>query len=380
MRIQWGGLNLIMATVVTSALLAACARHHGDDAQLGSAKSSSSAADSGSEPRADGGPPEFVEAAHVGAKASVTVDAIADGAIHGDGTFTETAAGVDLEFQVRGCANANNAKSLPLMIVEGGDCSAASLLGPHWDGARGEDIPAASCIGASGGGRTFYTRLQSDPKPWTVGTPEASNVIGHALVVYDPETLQPKACGVIGRAPDKERAAPMSASTGGPSEDARAVISSLCLGRMIVRDNAQDCPNPKELNACASMHCEVDACLETCSDYTACLDQQVSTGTDICQAALVQCQVAQDCSTCIGNINRCVVGFCLDQLACAAPIMPGGPCSQLEACCNMQSDAEAQPCLDEVRALEKLSGDPSCYGAMRDWDTTAHLKVPCMFQ
>jgi hypothetical protein len=46
----------------------------------------------------------------------------------------------------------------------------------------------------------------------------------------------------------------------------------------------------------------------------------------------------------------------------------------------MQGDAEAQACLDTVHMLEKLSGDPSCYGAMRDWDTTAHLKVPCMFR
>lgn len=378
MRIQRGGLFQIRATVFTSALLlAACARHHGEDTD--NVSPTPNAADSGSESR-DAGPPPVASAAHVGAKASFTADAIADGPIHGDGSFTETAEGVDLEFQVRGCANADDARSLPLMILQGGDCSDATLLGPHWDSPRGEDIPSATCIGASGGGRTFYTRLKSDSKPWTVGTPDASNVIGHAFVVYDPATLEPRACGVIGRAPDKPTAPPMAASAGGPSEEARAVLAGLCLGKMIVRDNTQDCPNPKELNACASMHCEVDPCVETCSDYTTCIDQQASAGADICHASLVTCPASEACSSCSGAITQCVFGFCLDQVGCAAPIMPGGPCSQLEACCNMQGDQDAQTCLDDVHTLERLSGDPSCYGAMRDWDTTAHLKVPCMFQ
>jgi hypothetical protein len=366
------------ATVFMSALiLGACARHHGEEAN----SVSSSAADGGHEPR-DAGPsqPHVEEAAHVGAKASVTLDPIADGKINGQGTFSETAQGIDFELRVRGCANINDAKPLPLVIMQGADCSDASLLGARWDSPRGEGIPSATCTGARGGGRTFYTRLKSDAKPWTVGTPDASNVIGHALVVYDPETLQPGACGVIGREPDKQQASPTAKGATAPSEAARAVISSLCLGRMLVRDNTQDCPNPKELNACASMHCEVDACLAQCTDYTACLDQQMNAGTDICQASLVQCQITQVCSTCIGEVSQCVLGFCADQIGCASPVMTNGPCSKLEACCNQQGDADSQPCLDTVHLLEKLSGDPSCYGAMHDWDTTAHLKVPCMFQ
>jgi hypothetical protein len=71
--------------------------------------------------------------------------------------------------------------------------------------------------------------------------------------------------------------------------------------------------------------------------------------------------------------------FCADTIACAAPITAGGPCSQLEACCAMQGDAAAM-CLDTVHTIEKLSGDPSCYGAMMDWDINAHLAVPCKFR
>ena len=36
--------------------------------------------------------------------------------------------------------------------------------------------------------------------------------------------------------------------------------------------------------------------------------------------------------------------------------------------------------LETVRLLESLSGDVSCNGAMYDWDTTAHLSVPCNFE
>jgi hypothetical protein len=370
MRIHLGGLY---ATVFTIALvLGACARHHGDEAE----SSPSSAADGGS----DAAAPQIDEAAHVGAKASVTVDALAGGAIDGEGTFTETATGVDLALHVLGCENVNFAKQLPIVIMQGGDCSAATLLGAHWDSPRGEGIPATGCVG--NGGHLSYTRANSDAKPWTVGTPDASNVIGHAFVVYDPETLQPGGCGVIGRAPDKVQApATTSMDAGsGPSELARAAIAGLCLGRMFVRDNTQECPNPKELNACAATHCELDACLETCAEYTACLDQQVNAGTDICEATTVQCQITQACSECSASINQCVLGFCADQVSCAAPVTPGGPCEQLEACCNMQGDDDARSCIELVHTLEKLSGDPSCYGAERDLVVTAHLKVPCMFQ
>jgi len=60
-------------------------------------------------------------------------------------------------------------------------------------------------------------------------------------------------------------------------------------------------------------------------------------------------------------------------------VAPDGPCRQLEACCALQGDGAAS-CLDTVRLVEKLSGDSSCAGVMRDWDTFAHLRVPCRFE
>jgi hypothetical protein len=45
----------------------------------------------------------------------------------------------------------------------------------------------------------------------------------------------------------------------------------------------------------------------------------------------------------------------------------------------MQGD-EAESCLELVRAVERLSGDPSCYGVMQDWDANSHYQVPCKFE
>jgi hypothetical protein len=74
-------------------------------------------------------------------------------------------------------------------------------------------------------------------------------------------------------------------------------------------------------------------------------------------------------------------GFCEDTFRCAAPPTPGGPCTQLEACCATQRDGRAPGCLAFVQRIEKLSGDPSCIGAMHDWDflTNGANDPPCAF-
>jgi hypothetical protein len=72
-------------------------------------------------------------------------------------------------------------------------------------------------------------------------------------------------------------------------------------------------------------------------------------------------------------------GFCSDIIHCAPPITPNGPCSKVEACCQSQGDFAAR-CLALARQLESLGGDPSCVGAMSDWDFNSHLPVPCSWE
>jgi len=44
-----------------------------------------------------------------------------------------------------------------------------------------------------------YTRLATDPKPWTIGGPTASNVVGHPIIVHGvgAGNMMRHGCGVI---------------------------------------------------------------------------------------------------------------------------------------------------------------------------------------
>jgi hypothetical protein len=316
------------------------------------------------------------EPARVGAKARARLEPLApprgDNAypFNGEVTFSETADGVDAMFQIQDCVRR---ESYPVAILEGGDCSPESLAGAVWDSPRGEGIPNVVCTGQWGGGRIFYTRAKGERSSWTIGTPRATDLLGHALVIYDARTGEPLACGTIERSDDVP--AVPAAGSGGPPVEIKGLFAGLCLARMIVRDNAQECPKPAELVKCAAEHCELEPCLAQCRELSACLEQQ----DDMCRAFNDSCIPNEACGKCQSDVMQCALGFCLDEIACAPPITPDGPCAKLEACCAMQGD-QAQSCLDLVYTIEKLSGDPSCFGVMHDWDHNMHLPVPCKFQ
>jgi hypothetical protein len=368
-------------------LLCGCAeRHAGEGAsgqagtavappvESGSAGKTSAAAGGGAGSRASSTTP-----AKPGARARATLEGLdpegPDGEfpLRGEAAFRVSDAGVDMTLSIRSC---KMGRRYTVYILEGGDCSSATLTGEHWDGARGEGFASLEC-GTSGFARAIHTRSNKDAKPWSIEGPAASDLIGHAIAVYDEDHAS--ACGVIMR----DETAPASA----PAPDAavvdavpielRAQIAGLCGARNIVRDNMQECPNPKELETCSRAHCDIDRCVRTCSDsgYIACLQRE---GDDPCEAANI-CEIDQKCADCSADVSSCTFSFCLDEIACAAPVSPDGPCSQLLACCSMQGDM-APMCLDIVQALAKLSGDPSCYGAQHDWDFFSHLPVPCKFQ
>jgi hypothetical protein len=94
-------------------------------------------------------------------------------------------------------------KTYSVDIHEGASCDAISLQGNHWDGARGEGIPGVVCdantetIGTSG--RMTYNRRGTDPAlAWTVGDGADTDVIGHTVVVHDPDMPMTRiACGKI---------------------------------------------------------------------------------------------------------------------------------------------------------------------------------------
>jgi hypothetical protein len=320
--------------------------------------------------------PSDASLSKVGASAAATLAALAGGtaAINGKASFTATATGVDLKVSISGCVAPN---SYPLFVAEGADCSSKTLAGPHWDGARGAGITPLSCTGASSGlGITAYSRVHSDEKPWSVGDRAASDVVGHALVVYDPSGSQAIACGPITRAADisVSGAAGSGAQAAGPPVAIRAQLAGLCLGKMIATNGAVDCPNPDELASCADEHCELSACVAQCADYLGCLQKSADPCSD-----MYTCALTDACQNCQSMVQSCALNFCADKLACAPPAAPNGPCSQLEACCAMQGDG-AMSCQQQVRVIAQLGGDVSCKGVMGDWDFFSHLSVPCTFQ
>jgi hypothetical protein len=111
----------------------------------------------------------------------------------GSVTFTTIPTGVSAAITINGCVDG---KSYPIHIHDGSSCvDVASQMG-HWDIPRGEGIPNVMCVGTTG--TVSYTRLSNDPKPWTIGDPAASNVVGHVVVLHDAtDTTQRIACGKI---------------------------------------------------------------------------------------------------------------------------------------------------------------------------------------
>jgi hypothetical protein len=107
--------------------------------------------------------------------------------------FTPTAEGVSLLVVLDGC---KDGALYPVRVHAGHSCADKASIGERWDGTRGEDIPDLRCMDAHASEE--YVREQSADKNWSLGGAAASDVIGHVIVINDPDdrTL-PIACGVI---------------------------------------------------------------------------------------------------------------------------------------------------------------------------------------
>jgi hypothetical protein len=369
----------VLSWGVAALVLSACAKEHGEKpeikAQAGEgAAGGLSAAEGGrlAKPAKQPAPPKKAGKAGVpGTKAVAKLEPV-DGApdeVRGNADFVVTDDGVDFSVLMRNCKGNDRAQ---MFVLEGSDCSAATLAGPHWGGSRGEGIPEVACLGVSGQGRVALTRSSAGDAAWSIGTAKDSDLLMHALAYYDAASGAPIACGVITL--DETEPAGIPDSVKDVPLLGRAQIAGLCFGGLVGRSNDQACPDPKELTECAAAHCQLDACVAKCSDFLACTTKE----KDPCSVAFT-CDIDNPCAECQGEIQSCMFTFCTDVVACAAPPTPDGACSKLVACCNLQGDM-SDGCLQVVRALEKLSGDPSCMGAMHDWDFFSHLPVPCMFE
>jgi hypothetical protein len=284
--------------------------------------------------------------------------------------FSQTAESVDVQATFSGCQG----RGYPVRILDTADCGDV-VTAKTWDGARGDGIGIARCTGRSGVGLLYYSRLNGDPKPWTVGGDPASDIVGRALVLYTEDGTRPIDCGIIQREAVGEREAGTSGNVNGVSLEVRAVVAGLCFGQAEARTSTVQCPDPQTIVDCATAHCDLDACVAKCPSYAACTAMQA----DPCANPLACSADSDDCVQCLSTMLNCTaLGFCAKDYLCADAPTPGGPCTQLEACCKTQGD-RAQSCLDTIHLLESYNGDTGCYDAEHDWDVITHMDPPCVF-
>jgi len=129
--------------------------------------------------------------------AVATITGFMGGTVTGMATFSK-GTGTDVKVDVA-LASCVAGKSYPVHIHEGTSCASAMAQGDHWGPARGEGIPNVTCSGTTG---TSTTTRPATPTnlAWTIGGDMATNVVGHAFVVHDPDVamMPPRiACGVI---------------------------------------------------------------------------------------------------------------------------------------------------------------------------------------
>lgn len=109
--------------------------------------------------------------------ASAEIEGVDDNELTGTATFTAEDADVSVYIELNDCPDG----SYQVHIHEGNSCD---NYGPHWDVPRGEGIPNITCDNDHGEGT--YTRLGTDPKPWSVELgDDDTDVNGHTFVVHD---------------------------------------------------------------------------------------------------------------------------------------------------------------------------------------------------
>jgi hypothetical protein len=131
--------------------------------------------------------------------ASSSVTGFMGGTVTGSGMFEQGAAdtaadSVTVTINLTGCVTG---KAYPVHIHTGAACTDTTTQGGHWDMTRGEGIPNIMCNGTTGS--TVYNRAATDATlKWSVGDGSATDVIGHTIVVHDPDNNMTRiACGTI---------------------------------------------------------------------------------------------------------------------------------------------------------------------------------------
>lgn len=287
--------------------------------------------------------------------------------VTGTATFRSTLAGIDLVLALSDC---RKPYAYPVALYAASDCSEIDASSQPWDGARGVLSSKDYCLTSPA--RLYDSRANADPKPWSIGGPAMSNLMGRTIVVHDPDTNEPLACGTIQTPSDEARASRPNTMPSLRPEVIAQMAGMCVLGSIVLPENetANTCPKLENVAPCALDHC-VASCIEKCLDYATCLQG----ATAPCTA---ECQPEGECAMCLSASTMCMFGFCQEQISCAPAPTPGGPCTELRECCARQGPL-IESCNYYAGLMERLSGDTSCKGALLDWDVNTHFtyRSPC---
>jgi Cu/Zn superoxide dismutase len=130
--------------------------------------------------------------------ATAAITSLNGGGVTGTATFAQDGTNVTVTVLLSGCVDT---KAYATHIHTGSACTDNTTQGGHWDMTRGEGIPNIACAGTSG--TSTLTRASTDATTmWTVGDASTTDVIGHVIVVHDPDVPMTRiACGPILAAP-----------------------------------------------------------------------------------------------------------------------------------------------------------------------------------
>ena len=149
----------------------------------------------------------------------------------------------------------------------------------------------------------------------------------------------------------------------------QAVAGACLLKGTLGEEQFAKCKGLHQLEACARQQCELDLCVDQCTEYMTCLYQSPLSCDDTCYPQ-------GGCAQCMSTIVECVFrGTCLETLQCAKQVS-GGYCDQLRACCLEQGDLTDQ-CSLVAEATAVLQGEPNCRYFLDTIPSLSDNGVPC---
>jgi hypothetical protein len=134
----------------------------------------------------------------------------------------------------------------------------------------------------------------------------------------------------------------------------RQAIAGACLVQLIAGpDHFNDCTGLDQLEACARRQCDLETCIDQCTQYMTCLYES-STACD------PTCYPEDGCGSCMATVTQCIFsGTCLDTFECVEQI-EGGRCDELRACCGEQQGELRQQCMQVAEATAAAQGEMAC--------------------